>query len=369
MSAPVAGGARPEVRPFKRGAIVVFAKPPRPGLVKTRMSPPLSLEEAAELYASLLDDVLATTAELAAELDLAPIVAVHPPDACAELVDRAPAGYRVMAQRGRDLSERMRWAMLEVAAGGASPILLRGSDCPVLGPQVARQALEALESSDLVLCPDRDGGYNLVGLRTAVSGLFQHPMSTASVLEDGWLRTGDMMRVGRWGMKYFGFSATSCSAFLIAPGLPSVPGVSTSSAPKIDSNCLRSKDIVSGIVRRSLYPLAAQTKAREIPVLPLVGSTITVSFLMSPLSSASTIMATPILSLTLAMGLKDSSLATTSAFAPSVMWFSLTSGVFPISSLESLAMPLVSFGISIVLYRSFSTFGVISDILYSSLLP
>jgi rSAM/selenodomain-associated transferase 1 len=184
VSAPVAGGVRPEVRPFKRGAIVVFAKAPRPGLVKTRMSPPLSLEEAAELYASLLDDVLATTAELAAELDLAPIVTVHPPDACAELVDRAPASYRVMAQRGRDLSERMRWAMLEVAAGGASPILMRGSDSPVLGTQVARQALEALEICDLVLCPDRDGGYNLVGLRTAVSGLFQHPMSTASVLED-----------------------------------------------------------------------------------------------------------------------------------------------------------------------------------------
>ncbi len=120
------------------------------------------------------------------------------------------------------------------------------------------------------------------------------------------------------------------------------------------------------MVRMSLYPLAAQTKARAMPVLPLVGSTITVSLLMSPFSSALTIIDTPILSFTLPRGLKDSSLATTSAFAPSVIRFNLTRGVFPISSVESLAMPLVSFGISTVLYLRLSIFWVIFAILFSS---
>ncbi len=152
------------------------------------------------------------------------------------------------------------------------------------------------------------------------------------------------------------FSAASCSAFLTAPGIPSDPGVSINSAPKIDRSCLRSTDIVSGMVRMSLYPLAAQTKARAMPVLPLVGSMITVSLLMSPFSSASTIIATPILSFTLPRGLKNSSFPTTSAFIPSVIRFNLTRGVFPISSVESLAMPLVSLGISIVLYCSLSAF-------------
>ncbi|MBT9162661.1 MAG: hypothetical protein DDT27_01220 [Dehalococcoidia bacterium] len=169
-----------------------------------------------------------------------------------------------------------------------------------------------------------------------------------------------------WGMKHLGFSAANSSAFLIAPFIPSAPGVSTSSAPKADKSCLRSRDMVSGMVRISRYPRAAQTKARAMPVLPLVGSTITVSLLISPFSSASTIIDTPMRSFTLLMGLKDSSFATTSASNPSVMRFNLTSGVFPISSVESRAMPLVSLGISIPLYRSISTFWIISAILLSS---
>ncbi len=74
--------------------------------------------------------------------------------------------------------------------------------------------------------------------------------------------------------------------------------------------------MLSGIVTISLYPRAAQVKARAIPVLPLVGSTITVSGLILPAASAASIMATPIRSLTDQSGLKFSSLATTSAAHP-----------------------------------------------------
>jgi glycosyltransferase A (GT-A) superfamily protein (DUF2064 family) len=70
----------------------------------------------------------------------------------------------------------------ELAAG--RPVLLRGSDSPTLDAAALAAALGALAVSDLVLCPDRDGGYNLVGLRKPAPGLFDHPMSTASVLDD-----------------------------------------------------------------------------------------------------------------------------------------------------------------------------------------
>ncbi len=70
-------------------------------------------------------------------------------------------------------------------------------------------------------------------------------------------------------------------------------------------------DMVSGIVMIRLYPLAAQTKASPMPVLPLVGSTMTESWLISPSLSAASIMASPMRSFTLARGLNDSSLATT----------------------------------------------------------
>ena len=74
-----------------------------------------------------------------------------------------------------------------------------------------------------------------------------------------------------------------------------------------------------------------------MPVLPLVGSTNTVSGLTWPSRSAASIIATPMRSFTLEAGLNISSLATTSATQPSVTRFSLTSGVPPTSSVTSLA--------------------------------
>jgi hypothetical protein len=71
--------------------------------------------------------------------------------------------------------------------------------------------------------------------------------------------------------------------------------------------------MVSGMVRTILIPRAAQTIASAMPVLPLVGSTITVSGPINPASWAASIIATPIRSLTLPAGLKNSSLATISA--------------------------------------------------------
>lgn len=166
------------------GVLIVFGKQPRPGAVKTRLCPPLSPEQAAELYAALLDDALETSAHLAPPRGLEPILALHPPAACAAFAGRVPAAFRVVAQRGASLAERMAWAAAEAAAGGASPLLLRGSDSPLLGADQLDEALRALADADVVLAPDLDGGYGLVGLRRPARGLFAHAMSTGSVLED-----------------------------------------------------------------------------------------------------------------------------------------------------------------------------------------
>lgn len=162
----------------------MLAKQPRAGFVKTRLTPPLDPAAAAALYESMLADVLDASARIAPGLHLTPVLAVHPPDACVEMAQCAPRGFCVIAQRGRDLAQRMAWAADEAAAWGAAPILLRGSDSPALGPATIRAAVEALRSHDLTLCPDRDGGYNLVGLARPARGLFAHAMSTPSVLED-----------------------------------------------------------------------------------------------------------------------------------------------------------------------------------------
>ncbi len=167
------------------GVVVVFAKAPLPGAVKTRMTPPLTPVEAARLYACMLDDVLEHTARLARAFDLEPVVAVHPASRVGEVARRAPRWFRAVAQQGPDLGARMEAAARQAAAAGASPIVLRGSDSPALDAEHLEGALAALrQGADLALCPDLDGGYNLVAMRGAVRGLFDHPMSTRTVLED-----------------------------------------------------------------------------------------------------------------------------------------------------------------------------------------
>ena len=120
--------------------------------------------------------------------------------------------------------------------------------------------------------------------------------------------------------------------------MPFGPSVSTSRAPSTLRILRRSVVIVSGMVRISLRPRAAATKARAIPVLPLVGSIRTVSLLILPLFSASSIIAAPMRSLTLESGLKNSSLRRISAWAPcaAAVRFIRTSGVLPIVSVMSL---------------------------------
>jgi rSAM/selenodomain-associated transferase 1 len=169
---------------LSRGWLIVFAKAPRIGLVKTRMSPPLTLEQAAELYDAMLVDVLEASADFAFGLDLTPVLAFYPPNAASELIGRAPPGYRLQAQWGANLGERMANAFAESAAAGADRILLRGSDSPALGRSVVEAALNQLDAGDeLVLTPDKTGGYGMIGMRRPHSALFDLEMSTPDMYD------------------------------------------------------------------------------------------------------------------------------------------------------------------------------------------
>ena len=167
-----------------RGVLLVLAKEPAPGRVKTRMVPPLSPQQASDLYCEMLQDVLITSSRIAVEIGLAPVLAVHPPRATSALARSAPTEFRIVPQRGADLGERMEWAIREAAAGGADRILLRGSDSPIIDLEQIESALVSLEDFDLVISPDLGSGYNLLGVRKPTPGLFDHPMSTRTVLED-----------------------------------------------------------------------------------------------------------------------------------------------------------------------------------------
>jgi rSAM/selenodomain-associated transferase 1 len=173
-----------------RGWLVIFAKAPEPGYVKTRLSPPFSPAEAADLYRCLLLDALDESSLAASELGCEAVIAVDPRGAAEEIVSRAPAGFRAIAQGAGELGARMTHIARQAAAAGAPFALLRGSDSPCLDGASLRTAADALADVDLVVSPDPDGGYNLIGLGARAllhgpgGGLFDHPMSTPAVLRD-----------------------------------------------------------------------------------------------------------------------------------------------------------------------------------------
>jgi len=150
-----------------------------PGFVKTRLAPDIAPERAAALYEAMLLDVLDQHASVSdCELAL-----WFTPDGAADwFAAHAPPAYRRLPQRGDDLAQRMRALFRFHAAEGFDRIVLRGTDSPTLPVARVAQAFDALEHSPLVLCPDRDGGYCLIGLREPHDALFEIELSRASVL-------------------------------------------------------------------------------------------------------------------------------------------------------------------------------------------
>jgi len=144
-----------------RNLLALFAKAPRPGTVKTRLAPDFGAEAAAALYRAMLLDIADQHAGQAG-CDLALWYA--PDDAEGWFRAHVPEAYRLLPQTGPDLGARMRAFFAHHFDEGYTRIVLRGTDSPTLPQDRVNKALSALESDDLVICPDLDGGYNLVGL-------------------------------------------------------------------------------------------------------------------------------------------------------------------------------------------------------------
>ena len=135
-----------------RTKIIVFARAPRAGRVKTRLIPLLGDQGAARLHARLLRRALTT----ALEADLGPV----------EL-------WTLRRQRGADLGARMYHAFAR-SLRRAERVVLIGSDCPVLRGRDLRKAARWLAGgADAVFAPAEDGGYALVALRRVSPRLFR----------------------------------------------------------------------------------------------------------------------------------------------------------------------------------------------------
>ena len=169
-----------KTEPARRSAVVVMAKNPTPGTVKTRLVPTLTAVEAATLYAAFLRDVV----DESVARDWESIVAHHPPEATDFLRDLVPPADRLLSQRGDDLAARM-INVFDDLLSTHDAVVMRGSDSPTLPRRILHDAFERLatEDVDVVLGPDHGGGYYLVGLKQPAPDLFRLEMSTHSNYE------------------------------------------------------------------------------------------------------------------------------------------------------------------------------------------
>jgi len=148
-------------------SIAIMAKAPIPGLAKTRLISTIGAHAAAALQERLTER--AVTTSLAA--DVGPVTVWCTPDTTHDAFLKLVARTRVTlrAQPKGDLGSRM----LAAAAAGGGPTLIVGTDCPALTEVHLRAAANALRDGiDVILIPAEDGGYVLIGMRSAQPALF-----------------------------------------------------------------------------------------------------------------------------------------------------------------------------------------------------
>jgi uncharacterized protein len=140
--------------------LVVIAKAPVPGRVKTRLTPPFSPRQAARLAAAALADTLAAAALVPAAGHIVALEGRTGP--------WLPAGYAVIRQRGRGLDERIAAALDDAYTRRPVPVVLIGMDTPQVTPPLLTAAIHPLVNgtADAVYGPAPDGGFWLLGLRT-----------------------------------------------------------------------------------------------------------------------------------------------------------------------------------------------------------
>jgi uncharacterized protein len=162
-----------------RRAVVVIAKEPVPGAVKTRLAATLGDDGAARAAAAMLADTVAGMAAVDAE----PWVCFAPPEAGTRIARLAP-GFGLLAQVEGDLGDRLAGCFAALLGGGADQVVIVAADTPQVPRTTYEAAFTMLDHVDLVLGPAQDGGYYLVGAKAALPELFVGvPMGSDAVLE------------------------------------------------------------------------------------------------------------------------------------------------------------------------------------------
>jgi len=173
-------------QPGHEAALVIFAKAPIPGQVKTRLCPPLTPDEAATLHGSFVLDTLERTKLAVTKLKVPfdRYLACAPSSGLVFFkIMEERQSVHLLDQEGDDLGRRMNRVFETMFGRGYRQVMIVGTDVPALPLDYYQQALTVLETHDLVLGPARDGGYYMIGLKKPAPALFENmPWSTGGVL-------------------------------------------------------------------------------------------------------------------------------------------------------------------------------------------
>lgn len=158
--------------------LMIFVKNLIPGMVKTRLAKDIGIDGALDIYKQLVEQ----TNEVADKITTDKAIYYSEYVEIEDIWDTEK--YSLKVQKGNDLGEKMMNAFDE-AFDSFNKVVIIGSDCFDLTPQIIADAFKALEDFDVVVGPARDGGYYLLGMKEHLPQLFQgKEYSTDKVLQE-----------------------------------------------------------------------------------------------------------------------------------------------------------------------------------------
>ncbi|MBN2179786.1 MAG: TIGR04283 family arsenosugar biosynthesis glycosyltransferase [Deltaproteobacteria bacterium] len=147
----------------KKGCVVIFARYPERGKIKSRLATVYDPGFIAGLYQNFVDDLIV----MLRGGDLPFFIAVHPPEKEKQMKRLFGREIASIPQEGSDLGERMKNAFIRCFSKGFESAVIIGSDIPDLPAEILKEALDALGKNDVSIGPAEDGGYYLIGFRKA----------------------------------------------------------------------------------------------------------------------------------------------------------------------------------------------------------
>jgi len=149
-------------------AVLIMAKAPQPGFVKTRLEGRLTPAQCARLYECFLFDIVDCALDSGFNVN----IALTPGELAGAFNNLVPSSVCVFPQEGCDLGQRMSSAADHLFHRGCSRCVIIGADIPTIQPGHLKLAMTSLETNDICIGPATDGGYYLVGLNRPCPELF-----------------------------------------------------------------------------------------------------------------------------------------------------------------------------------------------------